>query len=161
MRKIPTAVRTVLPTIAACAITLGGLSAWTASGAAGSPADVGVTDASVILPTDDGEQTAAVFQLRNTGGADDDLIGVSSPEIGAVRLTHTVDHAGAGSMSMTASATVPAHGTLTMTPFGLDVMVDRPPRLRVGQLVPFVLRFRGSPPLRIAAVVVRPQDATS
>jgi copper(I)-binding protein len=156
--KIPSVLKTVVPIIAACAVTLGGLSAWTASGAAGRPADIGVTDARVLLPT--GEQTAALFQLRNTGGAPDDLIAVTSPDTGTAQLTHTVIRGGAGSMSMTGFATVPAHGTLAMNPFGLDVMVDRPPRLRPGQLVPFVLHFRDSPSLQVAAVVVRPQDAT-
>jgi copper(I)-binding protein len=159
--KILSTVRTALPAVAACAITLGGLYGWTASGAAGCPADIGVTDARILLPFGDGEQTAAVFRLRNTGGADDDLVAVTSPETGRALLAHTVVHAGGGSMSMTDSATVPARGTLTMSPFGLDVMVNRPPRLRPGQLVPFVLHFRDSTPVRVAAVVVRPQDATS
>lgn len=158
--KPASALRAAAPAVVACAVTLGGLTAWTAAGSAGRPADIGVTDARVLLPSQDGEQTAAVFQLRNTGGADDDLVSVTSADTGPDRLTRTVVRAGAGVMSMTTSATVPAHGTLGMSPFGLDVMVDHLPRLRPGQLLPFVLHFRDSSAIRVAAVVVRPQDAT-
>ncbi|WP_158288197.1 copper chaperone PCu(A)C [Streptomyces sp. ICBB 8177] len=157
---VATSLRSALPAVAACAVTLGGLTAWTTLGGAGSPAAVGVTDARLIMPADPGGQTAVVFQLRNTGGADDDLVSVTSPRTGPVRLAHTVVRDGAGSMAMVDAATVPAHGTLTMSPFGLDAMVDAPHGLSLGQLVPFVLHFRDSPPQRIAAVVVRPQDAT-
>ncbi|MEU6173620.1 copper chaperone PCu(A)C [Streptantibioticus parmotrematis] len=159
-RRTSSALRSALPAVAACAVTLGGLTAWTTAGGAGSPAAIGVTDARLILPSDPGAETAVVFQLRNTGGADDDLVSVTSPRTGPVRLAHTVVRGGAGSMAMVDAATVPAHGTLIMSPFGLDAMVDAPRGLHLGQLVPFALHFRDGPPQRVAAVVVRPQDAT-
>lgn len=158
MGKIVPALRAAVPALAACAVALGGLTAWTAIGAAGRPACLGVTDARVILPFGGDAQTAAFFQLRNTGGSDDDLVAVTSPDTGHAQLAHTFVRAGTGTMAMAASATVPAHGTLSMSPYGLDVMVDldHPPRLRAGELVPFVLHFRDSGSIRIAAVVVRP-----
>ncbi len=159
MGKTLRALRSALPALVGCAVTLGVLTAWTAAGGAGRPADIGVTDARLILPFDPGGRTAAVFQLRNTGGADDDLVSVTSPWTGPARLAHTVVRDGAGSMGMVDAATVPAHGVLGMSPFGLDVMVDAPRGARPGQLVPFVLHFRDSPPQQVAAVVVRPQDA--
>ncbi|MEU1623870.1 copper chaperone PCu(A)C [Streptomyces sp. NPDC020096] len=158
MKTTASALRAVLIPVTACAVGLGGLTAWTTSGAAGRPAHLGVTDARVLLPSGDGEATAAIFQLRNDGDADDDLVRVTSEDTGQVMLARTVVRDGGGRMSMQRAATVPAHGWLQMTPFGLDAMVDNPPRLRVGDLVPFTLYFRDRAPVRIAAVVVSPEQ---
>ncbi|MFI1971949.1 hypothetical protein BLA24_02250 [Streptomyces cinnamoneus] len=146
--------RAALVPLAAGAVALGGLTAWTASGAAGRPAAVTVEDASVLVPfgIDD---TAAMVRLRNTGDADDELVGVDVPSAGGAMLSRTVVRNGAGSMRMVASATVPAHGTLEMSPHGLDIMVYRPPKVRVGDRLPFVLRFRKSGTVRGEALVVR------
>ncbi len=149
-----------MPVTAACAVTLGGLTAWAASGAAGRPANVHVTNARLILPFVTGDQTAALFRLTNPGASGDELTAVTSPETGPARLGRSVVRSGAGTMSMLPSVEVPAHGTLSMSPQGLDVMVDDPRPLHVGQRVPFVLYFRDSGPVRVTAVVVRPQDAT-
>lgn len=147
--------RAALVPVAACAVALGGLTAWTASGAAGRPASVTVEDARVLVPfgTDD---TAAFFRLRNAGDTDDELVGIDVPSARGAMLSRVVDKNGAGTMRMVHSATVPAHDTLTMSPHGLDVMVSGPPRLRVGDRLPFVLRFRESGEVRAEAVVVRP-----
>ncbi|WP_372509355.1 copper chaperone PCu(A)C [Streptomyces humicola] len=44
-------------------------------------------------PPCNGEPTAAMFTVSNTGDADDDLVGVTSPVTGATMLTRT--HGGA------------------------------------------------------------------
>ncbi|MEU4212570.1 copper chaperone PCu(A)C [Streptomyces sp. NPDC026206] len=146
--------RAALVPLVACAVALGGLTAWTASGAAGRPAAVTVEDARVLVPFGI-ENTAAMFRLRNAGDADDELIGVDVPSAGGAMLSRTVVKNGAGSMRMVPSATVPARGTLKMTPHGLDIMVYRPPQVRVGDRLPFVLRFRESGTIRAEATVVR------
>ncbi|SPE48281.1 hypothetical protein SNS2_0366 [Streptomyces netropsis] len=155
-RLVETAFSALVPVVA-CAVTLGGLVAWTASGEAGRPAGVTVEEGRMLLPfgTDD---SAAFFRVRNTGDKDDELIGVEAPTAGGrAMLSRTVVKNGAGSMGMVDSATVPARGTLEMSPHDLDVMVSAPPRgLRVGDRVPFVLRFRESGTVRAEAVVVRP-----
>ncbi|MBB4895255.1 hypothetical protein FHS39_004322 [Streptomyces olivoverticillatus] len=147
--------RAALVPVAACAVALGGLGAWTASGAASHPAAVTVEDARVLVPfgTDD---TAAFFRLRNTGDVADELVGVDVPTAGRAMLSRTVVKDGAGSMRMVTEAPLPAHGTLEMSPHGLDVMVTSPPRLRVGDRLPVVLHFRESGAVRAEAVVVRP-----
>ncbi len=147
--------RAALVPVAASAVALGGLTAWTASGAAGRPASVTVEDARVLVPfgTDD---TAAMLRLRNTGDTDDELVAVDVPSAGGAMLSRTVVKNGAGTMRMVPSATVPAHGTLEMSPHGLDIMVYRPPELRPGDRLPYVLRFRRSGTVRGEAVVVRP-----
>ncbi|MFI9204293.1 copper chaperone PCu(A)C [Streptomyces sp. NPDC053048] len=149
------AVRAALVPVTACAVALGGLTAWTASGAAGRPASVTVEDGRVLLPFGI-DPTAAMFRLRNTGDVDDELVGVDVPTAGGAMLSRTVVKNGAGSMKMVRSATVPARGTVEMSPHSLDVMVYRPPKLQVGERLPVVLRFRESGVVRAEAVVVRP-----
>lgn len=151
---LPTA-RAALVPVVACAVALGGLTAWTASGAAGRPASVTVEDGRILLPfgIDD---TAAMFTLRNTGDADDELLSVDVPSAGGAMLSRTVVKNGAGSMRMIPTATVPARGTVKMTPHTLDIMVYRPPQVRVGDTVPVILRFRESGTMRVEARVVRP-----
>ncbi|MDT3400406.1 copper chaperone PCu(A)C [Streptomyces sp. B1866] len=157
--RLPASVRravgAALAPLAAGALALGGLTAWVLAGAAGSPAAPAVTGARLLLPSNP-EATAAFFDIRNTGGADDALVGVTAPWRGRAMLGRRVVRAGAGSMRMVDAVAVPAGGTLRMSASGVDVMVRRPPRLRVGDRVPFVLRFRDSGPVRVTAVVVRP-----
>lgn len=150
--------RAALVPVAACAVTLGALGAWAASGAAGRPAAVSVADARVLVPfgTDD---TAAFLRLANDGDQDDELVAVAAPSAGGAMLSRTVTRRGASHMEMAASVTVPAHGSLTMSPHDLDIMVSAPPRLRVGDRLPLVLTFRRSGTVRTQAEVVRAGSA--
>ncbi|WP_327701383.1 copper chaperone PCu(A)C [Streptomyces decoyicus] len=139
-----------------CLVTLGTLTAWTASGNAGRPAKLSVSEGRVLIPTG-AEATAAFFTLRNTGGADDVLTGVTGPTGHRAMLSRTVDIGhNARSMAMVRAATIPAGGALTMTPTTLDVMVSPPPRLAPGDRLTFTLHFRDSPPRTVAARAVRP-----
>ncbi|MFH8991119.1 copper chaperone PCu(A)C [Streptomyces sp. NPDC017940] len=141
----------------ACAVALAGLSAWVAAGAAGGPARVAVGDGRVFLPYGGKAETAAFFRITNSGESGDTLLSVGSPVADDVMLSRTVERAGnVESMRMVDSAAVPARSVLRMAPEGLDVML-RPRRpLRVGDEVPFVLRFRHAGDVRVRAVVVRP-----
>ncbi|MGK5730609.1 copper chaperone PCu(A)C [Streptomyces sp. URMC 124] len=147
--------RAALAPLFAFVVTLGGLTAWTATGAAGRPPAVTVEDARVLLPFGR-DDTAAFFRVRNAGDVDDELVGVDAPTAGGAMLSRTVVRKGAGSMRTVRSATVPAGGTLEMSPHGLDVMVSAPPRLNLGDRLPLVLRFRGAGTVRVEAEVVRP-----
>lgn len=139
-----------------CLVTLGTLTAWTAAGNAGRPAELSVGEGRVLIPTGT-ESTAAFFTLRNTGGADDVLTGVTGPTGHRAMLSRTVDIGhNARSMAMARAATIPAGGALTMTPTTLDVMVSPPPRLAPGDRLTFTLHFRDSPPRTVAARAVRP-----
>ncbi|MFC5724325.1 copper chaperone PCu(A)C [Streptomyces gamaensis] len=149
------AARAALVPALAGAVALGGLTAWTASGAAVRPPTVTVEDARVLLPFG-GDDTAAFVRLRNTGDADDELLGVDVPSARGAMLSRTVTRRSASTMTMVASAPVPAGGTLEMSPHGLDIMVTAPPPLRVGERLPLVLRFRDSGTVRTEALVVRP-----
>ncbi|MFI9722206.1 copper chaperone PCu(A)C [Streptomyces sp. NPDC052396] len=149
------ALRAALVPLGACALTLGGLGAWTASGAAGHPAEVTASGARVLLPfgTDD---TAAFVRLRNNGDEDDRLLDVDAPSADGAMLSRTVTRNAVSHMEMVQSAVIRAHGSLTMSPHDLDIMITRPPRLRLGDRLPLVLTFARSGVVRVTAEVVRP-----
>ncbi|MGV9994516.1 copper chaperone PCu(A)C [Streptomyces sp. NPDC003374] len=156
-RRLAEAFLAALAPVAACVLALGGLAAWTASGAAGSPARVEVTSGRVFLPYGDGEESAAFFRISNSGGAEDKLTDVTSTAVDRAMLgRNTTTRGNAGYMRPVGSAIVPAGGTLAMSPWGLDVMVTVRGKWRAGDLVPFVLHFRHSGRIKTLAVVVRP-----
>ncbi|KUJ69625.1 hypothetical protein ACZ90_09865 [Streptomyces albus subsp. albus] len=152
------ATRAALVPALACALTLGGLWAWTAAGAAGSPAAPQVTGARLLLPSNP-DVTAAFFDIRNRGGADDELLRVTSPATGKAMLSRSVERDGVGTMRMVRSMPLPAGRTVRMSLSGVDVMVNQPPSmLREGDVVPFLLHFRDSGRVRVDAVVIRAGD---
>ncbi len=143
--------------VIACLAALCGLTAWVSSGAAGSPPRIEVTDARVFVPYAGKKDTAAFFRISNTGGADDELVSVTSPAVEQAMLSrHDAAGTGAHSMGMTGPVRLPAGGTLVMSPFDLDVMVRARTGWQPGDAVPFVLHFRHSGPVEAVALAVRP-----
>jgi hypothetical protein len=49
-----------------------------------------------------------------------------------------------------------AHGTLSLSPFGLDIVLRDPGWLTVGASVPLVLTFRHAGPVTVCAAVTPP-----
>jgi copper(I)-binding protein len=144
--------------VCAAVLALGGLAAWTASGRAGSPARIAVADARLYLPGPDADETAAFFRITNSGGAPDTLTAVTSPAVGrGIALSrHRMTDGNAAYRQPAGSLPVPAGGTVDMSPLTSDVTVPVTSRWRIGDLVPFVLRFEHSDPVEILAAVVRP-----
>jgi hypothetical protein len=140
--------------VAAGAVTLGLLTAWTVTGLAGSPARIRVDNAWVMAPT--APQTAAYFTLANSGDVPDDLLQVRTPISTAAMLSRQVNHAGAGQMTMGGALAVPAHGTVRMTPFTVNIMIEPSEPLPFGRRVPFTLVFRHSGTIDVTAVVEPP-----
>ncbi|MEV6736381.1 copper chaperone PCu(A)C [Streptomyces sp. NPDC051104] len=125
-RRLAEAFLAALAPVAACVLALGGLAAWTASGAAGSPARVEVTSGRVFLPYGDGEESAAFFRISNSGGAEDELTGVTSTAVDRAMLgRNTTTSGNAGYMRPVESAIVPAGGMLAMSPWGPGREGDR------------------------------------
>ncbi|MEU7576940.1 copper chaperone PCu(A)C [Streptomyces sp. NPDC041068] len=156
-RRLREASLAALAPLTACAVALGALTAWTGSGAAGSPARVEVEPGTIYLPTGDRKETAAFFRITNSGGSDDRLTSVTSPVLDEVMLgRHTAAGDGAATMRMLDSAAVPAREGLTMAPLGVDVMARTRAPLSVGDRIPFVLTFRYGGRVSAEAVVVRP-----
>ncbi|GAB2592558.1 copper chaperone PCu(A)C [Streptomyces capparidis] len=156
-RRLAQSLLPALAPVVACAVALGGLTAWAASGAAGSPARVQVTSGRVLLPYGDTRDTAAFFRISNVGGADDELVSVTSPAAGDVALgRHAATGRGTAAKRVVDSLTVPAGGTVAMSPHGVDIVLVARGTWRVGDVVPFVMDFRHSGRVRAEAVVIRP-----
>ena len=51
---------------------------------------------------------------------------------------------------------IPAHGTLSLSPFGLDIVLQDPGSLTVGGSVPLVLTFRHGGRVTVYATVTPP-----
>ncbi|MFF0223362.1 copper chaperone PCu(A)C [Streptomyces sp. NPDC004629] len=157
-RRLADTAPAVIAPVCACVLSVGGLAAWTATGNAGSPADIGVTDARLYLPAQGTPETAAFFRITNTGGSDDRLLSVSSPRVsGDIALSrHGMTAGGAAYRQVADSLTVPAGDTLDMSPFSSDVTVPANGDWRPGDLVPFTLRFEHTGRVGALAVVIRP-----
>ncbi|MER8029979.1 copper chaperone PCu(A)C [Streptomyces bauhiniae] len=143
--------------VSACVLALGGLSAWTAAGNAGSPPRIGVTHARLYLPTGGTPQTAAFFRIDNTGDADDELVKVTSPAVpaGIALSRHHMVSGRAAYRETVPRLPVPAGGRLDMSPLTADVTVPVTGQWRDGDLVPFTLHFEHSAAVPALAVVVR------
>lgn len=157
--RLRDASRAALAPVVACAVALCGLGAWTASGAAGSPATLEVTTAWMFLPRGDAGSTAAYFRISNSGDSADRLTAVTSPVADSATLYRTTE---SGAALAAVQATVPANGTLAMAPRGTEVTLTARDAgaawaaLKEGDRVPFVLHFRDSGRVETSAVVVRP-----
>ncbi|MEU8915262.1 MULTISPECIES: copper chaperone PCu(A)C [Streptomyces] len=156
MKRLP--LSAIAVPLLTCLVTLNALALWTVTGNAGTPAALSVPEGRVLI-AGGSEATAAFFTIRNTGGADDVLTGVTGPAGHRTMLSRTVDIGNnARSMAMVRTVTVPAGAALTMMPDTLDVMVSPPPRLAPGDRLTFTLHFRHSPPQTVRARAVRPGD---
>lgn len=152
------AVAALVP-VAACSVALAGLTAWTGTGRAGSPARVSVTDGRVLLPSAGVPQTAAFFRIANQGGSADSLMRVTSPDAaGRITLAQHRMNRGNGAYSTGIdSVVIPAGGSLAMAPQGVDLTVPvAAGKWSSGDLVPFTLEFRRSGRGKVLAVVLRP-----
>lgn len=156
------AVAAVVP-VAACSVALAGLTAWTGTGRAGSPARMNVTEGRVLLPSAAGTETAAFFRLSNVGGSADSLLRVTSRDApGGITLArHRMSVGNGAYRAVVDSVGIPAGDSLTMSPQGVDLTVTAPAgRWSAGDLVPFTLEFRHSGRVKVLAVVVRPDSVS-
>jgi copper(I)-binding protein len=146
-----------------CAVILTGLLAtWVASGGAGTLTRVRlqVTLAAVPMRAFTPQAAAAVgtattfLTVKNLGGAPDELIAASSPFAGRVVLTE-----GSGLRSrrtVVDDLVVPAYGTLTLSPFGDDLILMDPTPFETRAAVPLTLTFRHAGTVTIDALVTPP-----
>ncbi|WP_019072987.1 copper chaperone PCu(A)C [Streptomyces hokutonensis] len=158
-RKLRDAALAALVPVAACSVALAGLTAWTGTGKAGTPARIRVTEGRLLLPSAGAEETAAFFRVANEGGSADRLIRVTSPRApGGIALSRHRMTEGNGAYSTAVdSVDIPAGESLAMSPTGVDLTVSSASgKWRSGDLVPFTLEFRRSGRITVLAVVVRP-----
>jgi periplasmic copper chaperone A len=148
---------------AICAVLLTGmLAAWVASGGAGTLTRVRLQVTLAAVPmrafsprAADAIGTAATFlTIRNLGGTPDELIAAASPVAGHVVLT---ERSGPGSSrTVVTDLVIPAHGTLTLSPFGDDLVLQDPAPFETSAAVPLTLTFRHAGTVTIDAPVTAP-----
>jgi copper(I)-binding protein len=135
-----------------CAIVLiGVLSAWVSAGGAGTLTKVRlqVTLAAVPMRSfyareSDAVHSATTFlTIRNISAVPDALVAVRSPLARSVALRG-------------GSFVIPAHGELTLTPFGSDVVLKDPSPYEALSYVPLVLTFRSAGTVTVDAAVTDP-----
>jgi copper(I)-binding protein len=144
------------PVICAAAL-IGLLSAWVATGGAGtvSRVTIRVGQAAVTLPSPSGPDAAEGYLTITNLGGPDTLLSARSPAASRVLF---VRHAGsaAGPGIALRQVAIPAHGTLSLSPFGLDIVLADPSSLTVGASVPLVLTFRHAGQVTVDATVTPP-----
>jgi len=142
-----------------CAVVVTGLlAAWAGSGGGGTLTRVRlqVTQAAVPMraftPQTAATVTAATtfLTIRNLGGTPDELLAARTPLAPAVVLRHGPGPVRAGPL------VIPAHGTLTLTPFGDDLVLRQPSPYESLATVPLTLTFRHSGTVTIDAAVTAP-----
>ena len=146
-----------------CAVVLTGLLAtWVATGGAGTihRVQLQVSQAAVPMRGFTAASAATVHSagtyltLRNLTGQADQLTAVTSPL--ARRVVLTQRRSLTGPRTVVRELTVPAHGTLTLTPFGDDVILENPATYENRGSVPLVLTFRHAGKIAVSAAVSAP-----
>jgi copper(I)-binding protein len=146
-----------------CAVVLIGLlSAWVATGGAGtlSRVRVQVTLAAVPMRAFTPQAAAKVgpattfLTIRNLSGTPDELIAVRSPVARQVVLTI---RSGPDAPRVSVSGlAIAAHGTLILSPFGDDVVLQHPAPFETSAGVPLTLTFRHAGTVTVEATVTAP-----
>ena len=146
-----------------CAVVLTGLlSAWVSAGGAGTLSRVRLQVSLAAVPMRAFTPRAAAsagaattfLTIRNLSGTPDQLIAVRSPIARHVVLT--VRNGLAGPRIVVSDLAIPAHGTLTLSPFGDDVVLRDPAPFETSPGVPLILTFRHAGTVTLEATVTAP-----
>ncbi len=146
-----------------CAVILIGLlSAWVSTGGLGTVARIRLQITLAAVPmrayTEQAASrigTATTFlTIRNVSGTTDELIAVRTPIARRAVLTAP---AGPGGRRITVSSfRIPPHGSLSLSPFGEDIVLYSPSPYEALQTVPLTLTFRNAGTVTIQAPVTAP-----
>ena len=146
-----------------CAVVLTGLlSAWVATGGAGTLSRVRLQISLAAVPMRAFTPRAAAsagaattfLTIRNLSDSPDQLVAVRSPIARHVVLT--VRDRPAGPRKVVSDLAIPAHGTLTLSPFGEDVVLRDPAPFETASSVPLILTFRHAGTVTLEATVTAP-----
>jgi copper(I)-binding protein len=137
------------------------LTAWTASGGAGTITRLRVQVTLAAVPqrayTAQVADTVVTAQpylvIRNLTGKPDELVSVTTPIASTVVLTRP---GSGGELIPVAGLTVPAHGTLSLSPQGDDLLIEDPQPYEDDQTVPLTLVFRNAGAVTVDAKVTAP-----
>ena len=146
-----------------CAVVLVALlSAWAASGGAGTLTRVRLTITLAAVPqraftVEAANATGAAYtylSIRNLSSTPDELVAVRSPVASRVLLTERTGPA-SGRVTVHGLA-IPGNGTLTLTPLTADVVLEHPSPFEATGDVPLTLVFRNAGTITIQAPVTPP-----
>ena len=151
--------RAVAGPVICAVVVIGLLAAWAGTGGGGTLTRVSlqVTQAAVPMRAftpraADEIRTAATFlTIRNLSGTPDELVAARSPFARRVVLTQR-----AGPPAQVGGLVIPAHGTLTLTPFGDDLVLQQPSPYESRATVPLTLTFRHAGTVTVEATVTGP-----
>jgi copper(I)-binding protein len=148
---------------AACAaVLIGLLSAWVATGGAGTITPVRIRISLAAVPmrgftaaADAAAKTVGTYlTIRNLSGTPDELISVRSPVARRIVLQRRTSPAGPG--SVVPALTIPADASVTLSPFGNDVVLISPVPYEADGIVPLTLTFRHAGRVTVNATVTAP-----
>jgi copper(I)-binding protein len=155
-RRLRELAMAALAPVACAVILLVLLSSYVMGGGGGTITRVRieVSAASIAMPSPGSRQAVTYLTLVNLG-AEDRLISVTSP---AARQIELVRHDGsaAGPGQRLTTVVIPANATVSLSPFGTDVVLVRPAALTFGQMLPLTLRFRHAGTITVDATVTAP-----
>ncbi len=146
-----------------CAVVVTGLlAAWVSTGGGGTLTRVSlqVTQAAVPMraftpQAADEIRTATTFlTIRNLSGTPDELVAARSTLARRVVLTRRTGPTGPS--AQVGALVIPAHGTLSLTPFGDDLVLQQPSPYESLATVPLTLTFRHAGTVTIDATVTGP-----
>lgn len=107
-----------------------------------------------------GLPAAGYATLVNTGDMPVTLVGVSSPDYGAVMIHRSLDRGGMERMVMVNSIPVPPHGSAALAPGGYHLMLMQPRHaIRPGQQITLTFTFADGSTIAVQ-VPVRPANAS-
>jgi copper(I)-binding protein len=149
------------PVISAILVT-GLLSAWVITGGAGTVTRLQVQVSLAAIPMRAytlsrarAIHTApAYLTIRNLGSEPEQLLSVRTPISSHVILTGPPGPG--GDRPVTAALAIPAHGSVTLAPFGSDVVLLNPALYETDATVPLTLIFRHAGRVHVTAVVTAP-----
>jgi len=151
------------PLICAAVVT-GLLAAWAGTGGGTlTRVRLQVTQAAVPMRAFTPQAAAAVrtattfLTIRNLSGTPDELVSASSPLARRVVLRQRGGPA-QGDGAQAGPLVIPAHGTLTLTPIGADLVLQQPSPYESRATVPLTLTFRHSGTVTIDAPVTGPSS---
>ena len=143
------------------AVLIGLLSAWVVTGGTGNivAQQVQVTQAAIPMraftaAAEPSGPAGSFLTIWNPGQKADELLSVSSPIAHRIVLVRRGGPEGPG--TVVPDLTIPAGGTLTLTPFGTDVVLRDPARYENDATVRLTLTFRRAGRISVTADVSAP-----
>jgi periplasmic copper chaperone A len=146
-----------------CAVVVTGLlAAWVGSGGGGTLTRVRLQITQAAVPMRaftpqgaDAVRTATTFlTIQNLSGTPDELLAARSPFARRVVLTQRAGSA--GTPAQVGALVIPAHGTLTLAPYGDDLVLQQPSPYESRATVPLTLTFRHAGTVTVDATVTGP-----